>query len=338
MSAMMPTLECKQIEVRYEEWVSPFAERTRRQLDDFATEHRLYSSLGLPQGPMLRAHSAVDDYMFPRAEPDRLYATGLMMVYFFIFDHIYDTDTSQSLSLIDLRERLAPNILRVIDGERCDADHFERAVTQIMSIFEDEDEQWSRGFRSRLSRYVEATLEGKDTARDRPQTTLEEYLELRQHDSGGLWSAYLIEYAHRLYLTPSKREHPDVVRASQLCMWTCSLMNDLFSYAKEREAEEAPFNALYFAMGSRGLSELAAAHYVCDQANRFLQEFEALAALPIFRSSEAMVSYTQGLREFISGVWHWHRGSGLYVHPRSLFVELRGQSISRPTPRAAHSA
>ena len=62
---MLPTLSLHQIEVDYPEWVNPFAGPTRDRLDDFATRYRLYSSLGLPQRPMLRGHSAVNDYMFP---------------------------------------------------------------------------------------------------------------------------------------------------------------------------------------------------------------------------------------------------------------------------------
>lgn len=325
---MVPTLKLGRIKIDYDEWVSPFADRTRAQLDEFAAQYRLYSSLGLPQGPMLRAHSSVNDYMFPRASPDRLYATGLMMVYFFIFDHIYDTDTSPSSWLLDVRGRLARSIMEIIEGSAHESDHFERAVTNIMGMFRSEDEAWLSGFRAQLLRYVEATLQGKDIARQSPQTSLEEYLELRQHDSGGLWSAYLIEYAHRRYLTPAQREHPDVVRASQQCMWVCSLLNDLFSYAKEKATEDAPFNAIYFAMRSRGLGELDAAHHVCERTNHYLAEFESLVASPVFREDEAIASYTQGLREFISGVWYWHLGSGLYVHPQSLFAELRGRSIS----------
>lgn len=332
---MIPTLKLGRIEVDYDEWVSPFADRTRARLDEFATRYRLYSSLSLPQSPMLRAHSSVNDYMFPRARPDRLYATGLMMVYFFIFDHIYDTDTSPSSWLLEVRGRLARNIAGIIEGSAHESDHFEEAITRIMGTFGSEDEAWRAGFSTHLLRYIEATLQGKDTARRFPETSIEEYLEIRQHDSGGLWSAYLIEYAHRQYLTPTQREHPDVIRASQLCMWVCSLLNDLFSYAKEKATEEAPFNAIYFAMRFLGLGELDAAHAICEHANRYLAQFESLVASAVFHEDEAIVSYTQGLREFISGVWHWHLQSGLYIHPQSLFAELRGRPISEPQPRLA---
>ncbi|MEM9453407.1 MAG: hypothetical protein AAGF11_04460 [Myxococcota bacterium] len=340
--------------MNYDEWVSPFADHTRARIDEFATRYRLYSSLGLPQGPMLRAHCSVNDYMFPRAEPDRLYATGLMMVYFFVFDHIYDTDTSPSSWLLRVRQRLARNVARTIEGSAPgsvlgsapgpapgpapDPDHFELAIADIMAMFQSEDEAWLAGFSARLLRYIDATLLGKDTAQKRPQTSIEEYLEIRQHDSGGLWSAYLIEYAHRQYLTPEQRADPRVVRASQLCMWVCSLINDLFSYAKEKATEDAPFNAIYFAMSVRGLGELDAAHFICEQANRYLAQFEALVASPVFCQSEAIVSYTQGLREFVSGVWYWHQKSGLYTHPQSLFAELRGRAISEPERRQASGA
>lgn len=336
---MVPTLKLGRLAVNYDEWVSPFADHTRARIDEFATRYRLYSSLSLPQGPMLRAHSSVNDYMFPRAEPDRLYATGLMMVYFFVFDHIYDTDTSPSSWLLRVRERLAGNIARTIEdparGPAHEPDHFEAAIAEIMAMFQSEDEAWLAGFSARLLRYIDATLLGKDTARQRPQTSIEEYLEIRQHDSGGLWSAYLIEYAHRQYLTPEQRADPRVVRASQLCMWVCSLLNDLFSYAKERATEDAPFNAIYFAMSVRGLGELDAAHFICEQANQYLAQFEALVASAVFSENEAIASYTQGLREFISGVWYWHQKSGLYIHPQSLFAELRGRAISEPERRVS---
>lgn len=319
----IPTLQLDQIEVGYDEWVNPFAERNRRQLDDFATRYQLYASLDLPQEPMLRAHSSVNDYMFPRAEPDRLYTTGLMMVYFFIFDYIYDTDTLPAAQLLEVRRRLAQNVLGAIRGIPCQTDHFERALMHIIERFRQEAPDWLAGFSSQLARYIQATRQGKEAARKHPGMSIHTYLELRQYDSGGLWSAYLIEYAHQQYLPPKQRDHPDVVYASQLCMWTCSLLNDLFSYAKEKGAEEAPFNAIYFAMRCHGLSESDASHYICDQANQYLKAFEDLIVSSTFQASESLVSYTQGLREFISGVWYWHQKSGLYNHPRSLFAEMR---------------
>ena len=253
-----------------------------------------------------------------------------MMVYFFIFDHIYDTDTLPSSQLGEIRSRLAPSVLASIDGRAGGSSQIGRAIDEILLCFESEDAAWLAGFSSRLRRYVEATLAGKQAALTRPETSLEEYLEIREHDSGGLWSAYLIEYAHRRYLTPTQRAHPEVSYASRLCMWICSLLNDLFSYAKEKATEVAPFNAVYFAMTSRGLEEDEAAVLVCERVNRYLAEFEARIASPVFHTDETIVSYAQGLREFISGVWFWHQKCGLYNDPRSLFFELRGLPNSQP--------
>jgi hypothetical protein len=81
---------------------------------------------------------------------------------------------------------------------------------------------------------------------------------------------------------------------------------------------------------AQGLGEVDAAHLVCERVRRYLGEFESLVTAPVFHAGEAIRSYTEGLRELISGVWHWHQRSGLYHHPRSLFAELRGPSISAP--------
>jgi hypothetical protein len=89
----LATLPLSVIPMTYPEWVNPHSVVVGQQLDAFFAHYALYERLRLPRQRLLLAHARVNDYMFPRAAPDRLFVTGLMMVYFFLVDYVYDVCT-----------------------------------------------------------------------------------------------------------------------------------------------------------------------------------------------------------------------------------------------------
>ena len=318
------TIQLESLNIPYSEWVNPYSKDMLTRLDGFANQYGLYEQVGLPRQYALMGHSLVNDYMFPRADPAPLYVTGLMMVYFFLFDHIYDVNGNNHPAINHLRTTLAEGISQILKGEPVTHQgDFVDAAAYIFEYFQGTDSDWLVSFKDELSQYMAATLRGKQMATDADRLTLDAYLDIRQHDSGGWWSAYLIEYAHNLYLTPAQRADNDVRAAVRECMFTCSLINDLFSYAKEKTSEENPFNAVFVVLRNEHLPESHAYNRIVGAIQQHLGDFQALAASLESYNDPALNNYVQGLREFISGVWYWHQKCGLYVHPESPFVELR---------------
>lgn len=312
------------VKMEFDEWLSPHSADIFEALRRYFNQCGLYEQLGLPQQQFLKAHSLVNDYMFPRGERERLLATGLMMTYFFLFDYIYDVDVNQEKTINIIQDNLSKNLLSTLNGQIFNEDDccdFLKSIQEILGHFKATPDDWHRLFMLELKKYIQATIRGKIYARKYPKLSLFNYLKLREQDCGGWWSAYLIEYVHDLYLSPEERSQSDLVRLTRLCLWICSLINDLFSFSKERESEEYPFNAVFFCMNYYQISERFAVDFLIKQLNQLLAEFQLLSAKDIFQRSAAMTSYTQGLKEFVSGIWYWHQKSNLYPHAQTLFID-----------------
>ena len=320
------------VRMDFDEWLSPHSADIFEALRRYFNQCRLYEQLGLPQKQLLKAHSLVNDYMFPRGEHGQLLSTGLMMTYFFLFDYIYDVDINQEKYIKNIRDNLSQNLLLILNGQTLDKDNccdFLKSIQEILGHFETTPDDWRGLFILELKKYIQATIRGKIYVRKYPKLSLSNYLKLREQDCGGWWSAYLIEYVHDLYLSPEERSQSDLVRLTRLCLWICSLINDLFSFPKERESEECPFNAVFFCMNYYQISERFAVDFLIKQLNQLLAEFKLLSTKEIFQSSTAITSYTQGLKEFVSGIWYWHHKSNLYPHSQALLIDSQVSRVSQ---------
>ncbi|MEO1297559.1 MAG: hypothetical protein AAFW75_17600, partial [Cyanobacteria bacterium J06636_16] len=256
---------------------------------------------------------------------DRLFVTGSMMTYFYLFDYIYDADFQQKESITAIRNHLAKDLISSLENqkpENCDRCDFLKVIMEILANLKTTPHDWHVLFNAELKKYVRATVSGKLYAQEFPKLSLTDYLHVREKDCGGWWSANLIEYVNDLYLTSEERSQAEVVQLTRLCLWICSLINDLFSFPKEMESEEYPFNAVYFCMNCEEIPEKRAVQFLIEKLNQLIDEFKTLRKNATFQCSPAMKSYAQGLQEFVSGIWYWHQRSGIYAHPKSFFIEL----------------
>ncbi|MEL6385387.1 MAG: hypothetical protein AAFQ89_23570, partial [Cyanobacteria bacterium J06626_18] len=89
---MNPQISLTAIYIDFNECMSPYSAHTLEKLSRYFERNGLYEQLGLPRKHLLKAHSLVNDYMFPRGRVDRLFVTGSMMTYFYLFDYIYDAE------------------------------------------------------------------------------------------------------------------------------------------------------------------------------------------------------------------------------------------------------
>ena len=300
------------IHVPFEEWISPHSSENLSKIRLFAERHKLYNLVNISSQRTLQAHSLVNDYMFPRGDPDKLYVTGLFMAYFFLFDYIYDVD-SESPEISALRQGLSEEIPLLLEGqEPKDASPFGVALIEILSHIVGTDPAWRLAFLSELTKYVQDSVRSKELAPDSEKISIERYLKIRQRDSGVWWSAYLIEYANNHYLSESEHRSPEIQNLTRLSACCCSLLNDLFSYEKEKRTEKFPFNAIYIYIQNEHLSESQAYEKTIAYTNTLIHEFLDNASAMPSRTDTRVASYIQGLREFISCAWYWHYKCGLY--------------------------
>ncbi|MEM9004301.1 MAG: hypothetical protein AAGE59_12360 [Cyanobacteria bacterium P01_F01_bin.86] len=321
-----PQISLAAIAIEFPERFSPYSTYNLEKLNQHFEACELYGQLGLPRKSLLKAHSLVNDYMFPEGPADRLFLTGLMMASFYLFDHIYDADFQIPQGRIAIRSHLSGDLIASLEGREPRGNRqcgFLKSIREILACFSETPQDWHALFTTELKKYIRATVKGKQYAREFPQLSLWEYLHIREEDCGGWWSANLIEYVNDLYLTPEERSQIEVSKMTRLCIWICSLINDLFSFPKEMESEEHPFNAVYCCMNYNEVPEKLAVQYLVNELNQLIEEFNYLSEHTICQRSSAMQCYVQGLRNFVSGIWYWHRRSGIYAHPDSLFIELQ---------------
>ncbi len=323
---MIATIPLSSIGLDYPRWVSPYGDLMVQRLGEFAQKFQLYQSLHLPQDLVLPVHSQVNDYMFPRANAERLYVTGLTMIYFCLVDYIYDDDraTSSTGEIANIHQDLAYNLICLLKGQLVNnSSNFEQAASNMLEELSNIDSDWYAVFTQQLREYLDAVITSRSLALDAASLSLEAYWEVREMDTGGFWSASLIEYAHDCYLTPSQRSLEKVKLATSDMTRLCGIINDLFSYPREIANEEHPFNAVHILMMNEGKSLEGACYQLIEYFHMYLERFITTTAAIEADGDLSLSNYVQGLREFVSGMWYWHQESPRFRHPNSLFEETR---------------
>ncbi|MEM9214327.1 MAG: hypothetical protein AAGD25_08260 [Cyanobacteria bacterium P01_F01_bin.150] len=298
-----------------------------QQLGAFTQKYQLYQSLHLPQDLVLPVHSQINDYMFPRANVEQLYLTGLTMVYFTLVDYIYDNDqgTTSARKIPNIYQNLVHNLIGLLKGQQeNNSNNFEQAASSMLEEFSNVDPDWYVVFMQQLMTYLDAVIMSRSLALDATSLSLETYWEVRSMDTGGFWSANLIEYAHGCYLTPAQRSLEQVKLATSDMTRLCGTINDFFSYPREIANEEHPFNAIHILMMNEGKSLEDACYHLIEYFHMYLERFIKTTDAIETYGDPSLNSYVQGLREFISGMWHWHQESPRFRHPNALFEEMRG--------------
>ncbi|MEM7065227.1 MAG: terpene synthase family protein [Cyanobacteria bacterium P01_B01_bin.77] len=325
---MVVTIPLNAIRVDYPRWISPHGDLMVQQLGDFTQKFQLYQSLNLSQDLILPVHSQINDYMFPRASAERMYPTGLAMIYFTLMDYIYDNyqGTNSAREIPSIYQNLVHNLISLLKGQQVNSpNNFEQAVSSMLEEFSNVDPDWHAVFMQRLREYLDAVITSRSLALDAANLSLEIYWEVRSIDTGGVWSASLIEYAHDCYLTPSQRSLEKVKLATSDMTRLCGTINDLFSYPREIANEEHPFNAVHILMMNEDQSLEEACYQLIEHFHMYLERFMRTTDAIEAEGNLSLSSYVQGLREFVSGMWHWHQEALRFRHPNSLFEEMRDQ-------------
>ncbi|MEO0870310.1 MAG: terpene synthase family protein, partial [Cyanobacteria bacterium J06642_11] len=154
------------------------------------------------------------------------------MIYFYLVDYIYDDDreTSSSVEIANIYETFGPNVIRLLQGQQVNKlTNLEQAAISILEEFRNLDPDWYTLFTQGVVGHVEIAMELRSLKKNPVSLSLKDYWEARKIDTGGLWSANLVEYAHNYYLTPAQRAWEKIQLATNDMAQLCGIINDMFS-------------------------------------------------------------------------------------------------------------
>jgi hypothetical protein len=279
--------------------------------------------------PHFTNYSTMTCYVYPYAPEERVITIGLIMNLLFYIDDTFEKSTQdhgeEAPSLTDMVNTCL-KIMRT--GQRPDSTLplYEAAQELHHRLWKRTNPAWFRRFVESLKEYIALTMiQGQLESQE--WTNLEQYVEVRERDSGVWSSLYLIEFANDAYLPDALFEHEHMQRLMHLAGQIAGLSNDLFSYAKEVNTPKEPFNLISVLMKSRGLSLPEALQQAIDHINHLIAQFEqGLSHLPDFDDetlNHTARLYAQGLWHLVGAMWHWQRATNRYRAPNSPFVELR---------------
>lgn len=141
-----------------------------------------------------------------------------------------------------------------------------------------------------------------------------EYLAMRQLDSFYI-SMMLIDVVEGYELPANILYDPRVCRAARQAGTASTLLNDLYSVARDAADERPVCNAVLIIAAEQGCSLKQATAQVVDIHNAFVRDFErschALEDVP----SMELQRYLHGLQAWMAGAFAWHDTCPRYRHP-----------------------
>ncbi|MFI6764597.1 prenyltransferase/squalene oxidase repeat-containing protein [Streptomyces sp. NPDC050355] len=167
------------------------------------------------------------------------------------------------------------------------------------------------------------------------------YLDMRRQGHGGPWAAELMELALQAPL-PAEISDSGPVRALNDAFGdVVRLDNDLISYRREVEEEGEVNNLVLVVERFLGCGPAEASGVVRDLLEARTRRFEEIVAteLPVLVTDQALgtsaqadvLSYVQGLREFVAGIRQWNRQSGRHAAPDRTGAPSPFQVLGGPT-------
>jgi len=140
-----------------------------------------------------------------------------------------------------------------------------------------------------------------------------DYVEMRRHTFGSDLTMSLARMAH-LDALPSGVLRTRPLRSLENSMMDAGfLLNDMFSYRKEIEFEGETHNAVLVVRNFLGCGQDRAFQVVNDLMTARVKQFEHVVdrELPALELDEpgraALAAYVQELRDWLTGILHWHR-------------------------------
>ncbi|MFF7733357.1 germacradienol/geosmin synthase Cyc2 [Streptomyces sp. NPDC007984] len=144
-----------------------------------------------------------------------------------------------------------------------------------------------------------------------------DYLEMRRATFGSDLTLSLCRMGHGPAVPPEVYRSGPVRSLENAAMDVGCLVNDVFSYQKEIEFEGEMHNAILVVQTFFGCDYPTGLGIVHDLMTRRLEQFEHVVAheLPVLyddfklgrEAREAMGTYVADLRNWMSGILHWHR-------------------------------
>ena len=148
-----------------------------------------------------------------------------------------------------------------------------------------------------------------------------DYIDMRQHSTAGWTSVLLVEYVHSFEVPPDLFSALPIVGMHDTVINWQTVLNDLYSYQKERDDEGDLHNGVLIMQRFLECDLQESVTRNNDLLTSQLRHFEHLATTmvnPLFRDLDVSVEVQEGIREYVRGLRHCFSGYlQLYRHLRT---------------------
>jgi hypothetical protein len=324
MTTPQPLLTLTDMVVAGPTQINPYITEAARVVEDYTEQLNIKLS-------NFRDYTTMISYLFPRTEPARLVVLNLIANLQWYVDDIYDRDSLMSEEDQHRRLNVFSTSLDVLNTGELPTDD-EHLFYPVFKTLHDLSEplspgQWLQRFTDSMRDYFNVTTENLERMASNPLQTLENYIHMRELDSGMRPTIDMIEFAYNIYLPDEVIHHPYMAQMSARTSLIGALTNDLFSYEKEVLRVNSRFNILYILMNTYEMTFEQAVDATMQRLNGYITGFiESENAMPDWNNAALnrdARSYVQGLKDMIIATWHWQLSTNRYRSVHSPFAVLR---------------
>lgn len=246
-------------------------------------------------------------FPFVNEEDLKLVSDWLCWVFFLddAYDELMDKDIQQLRTLLDELNAIVENNKVVTLPE---ASSLGASLSDLWSrMIQKAPPGWIERSRKVMIDYFEAAYWEAKNRKKNQKPDLKTYLEMRQYTSGCYTVFSLIEITEQLTLSEKVLDHPDFQRICYLANVTSCLMNDIFSYNKEKDLGDI-YNIIFLLQDEKSLSVEEAISEAVDLHNQYVKEMIQLEEnLPSFGvdMDQQVKKYIESLHYFLRGHFEW---------------------------------
>ncbi len=277
----------------------------------------------------------VPRYFYPDASEEALLLGLELNIWYFYFDDPFD-DGDISLTDRAAGEALVERMVALLDTGVLPR---EPSALELLCLqFRERARRMCVGRPRTWRRFIDACIHWTDSVLPAATTQQEAALpDLTAYDAargtniGILPLAYINEIDGPLQFADAFYAQPAVQRMHALTCLVIIHCNDLYSYEKERQLSERPFNSLFLRQHHHGLglADAFAAHltgisgWLTELDGLEQSALEGCSDLDIRRTRSVQTQYIRRLQQLILGNHLWSIHGGRYSSPTSPFAELR---------------
>jgi hypothetical protein len=281
----------------------PGALEAQAQVADFARRWQI-----LP--PTFEAYNTMFSFVYPATSLARLVTIGKIFCIFFYLDDVL-LDVLETQRPVSKLETIGACLKVFQTGQLpTHPTRLERAVQEVREeILAQANEQWLKRFATTVVAYLQTSRQfSAKPDLGAELDNIEDYLRLRELDSGTYTGMDLIEFAQDNYLPAEILNHPAIQDLREMAAWIWAGMNDLISYHKEIVLNRPGSNMLSWLVNSQKMPLEVAAGEVINLVNSLVLDFNRkLANLPDLEDEKlnlAMQQYVSGLQDLVAAAWH----------------------------------